>query len=83
MSPRLQNFKSLSSDPWYRRHFQKLTLSDIASCEKFIESHVDKSKDEYAQLVARWGVLFDFEVTQSKRYPVMQELVLVAGTMEK
>lgn len=78
---RLQNFKGLSSHLWYRNLYRRLSLADLATCEAFITSRESMTKDEYCYDALQWGVTI--EKVESRNYPIMQELVLVAGTMEE
>ncbi len=75
----MKNFKSLASDTWYRRLVSRLSLTDLATCERFIQEREGLSTDEYCSQVLRWGV--DVKI-ESKNYPIMNELLLVSGTME-
>ena len=77
---RLDNFRGLSNHTWYRKQFRRLSLTDLATCERFIADHAALATQEYCSAVLRWGV--DVKI-ESKNYPVMNELLLVAGTMEQ
>lgn len=76
---RLENFRSLKRHVWFSRLFKKLTSSDIQTCEEFILSRSGYSDGDYCLDVLQWGV--DKKI-DSKNYPIMNELLLVSGTIE-
>jgi len=44
---RLQKFRSLKEDAYYRKYFKKLSSSDIKFIESFIEANKDLPRDEF------------------------------------
>lgn len=77
---RLSNFRSLKTHPWYGRLYKKLTSTEIGH----IAHHLSKtnlwSNDDYCKNVLRMEYSEDLKQTKNKLF--INELLLVAGTME-
>lgn len=72
-------FFNLSGHPWFGRYFGKLTQKDKMFCEQFIRDRSDLDHNGFCHAVLHYAT---DRKDLPKNYPIINELLLVVGTME-
>lgn len=71
----------LPGHAFYHRLYEKLDANDLTQAQKFLDDNKDLANDQYCTKVLRQE--YGPELKGLKRHAIVNELLLVAGTLEQ